>query len=232
MSLDDLIKNNKKSGGSNSRGRGRSTGPGPSRFHNRGASRTAPYSTPKPVQALDSIWTHEMFAGQVAAAYPAQAARAAAVETGTKLYVSNLDYGVSNEDIKELFLEVGDLKRYSINYDKSGRSKGTAEVVFTRRADAMAAVERYNNVQLDGKPMKIEIVGANIITPAPVVIPAANGLYGNENFGARRLGSFIGFLPQNTPPVGPYSHHGGMVGPDHGCIRSHKDFELTPTRLC
>lgn len=60
-------------------------------------------------------------------------------------------------------------------------------MVFTRRADAMAAVERYNNVQLDGKPMKIEIVGANIITPAPVVIPAANGLYGNENFGARRF---------------------------------------------
>lgn len=207
MSLDDLIKNNKKSGGSNSRGRGRSTGPGPSRFHNRGASRTAPYSTPKPVQALDSIWTHEMFAGQVAAAYPAQAARAAAVETGTKLYISNLDYGVSNEDIKELFSEVGDLKRYSINYDKSGRSKGTAEVVFTRRADAMAAVERYNNVQLDGKPMKIEIVGANIITPAPVVIPAANGLYGNENFGARSSQGRNNFIQ----PRGGGGVHGGRV---------------------
>lgn len=28
--------------------------------------------------------------------------RASAIETGTKLYISNLDYGVSNEDIKVL----------------------------------------------------------------------------------------------------------------------------------
>lgn len=28
--------------------------------------------------------------------------RASAIETGTKLYISNLDYGVSNEDVKVL----------------------------------------------------------------------------------------------------------------------------------
>jgi THO complex subunit 4 len=43
----------------------------------------------------------------------------------------------------------------------------------------VAAVKRYNNVQLDGKPMKIEIVGTNIATPA--VPPAANGTFGNSN---------------------------------------------------
>lgn len=41
----------------------------------------------------------------------------------------------------------------------------------------MAAVKRYNNVQLDGKPMKIEIVGTNIATPAAP--PATNGNFGN-----------------------------------------------------
>lgn len=112
--------------------------------------------------------------------YSAPAARAAAIETGTKLYISNLDYGVSNEDIKELFSEVGDLKRYSIHYDRSGRSKGTAEVVFSRRGDGLAAVKRYNNVQLDGKPMKIEIVGTNITTPA-AASQVSNGGYGKPN---------------------------------------------------
>ncbi|XP_057772322.1 THO complex subunit 4A [Salvia miltiorrhiza] len=152
MTLDDLIKNNKKSGAA--RGRGRAAGPGPARRPtNRFANRVTPYSAP---QAPETAWGHDMF--------PA-GGRSSSIETGTKLYISNLDYGVSNEDIKELFSEVGDLKRYVVHYDRSGRSKGTAEVVFSRRQDAMAAIKRYNNVQLDGKPMKLELVGTNITTP-------------------------------------------------------------------
>jgi hypothetical protein len=42
------------------------------------------------------------------------------------------------------------------------RWQGTAEVVFSRRSDALAAVKRYNNMPLDGKPMQIEIIGTNI----------------------------------------------------------------------
>ncbi|XWS74995.1 hypothetical protein CRYUN_Cryun01aG0047100 [Craigia yunnanensis] len=102
-----------------------------------------------------------------------------------KLYISNLDYGVSNEDIKVLFSEVGDLKRYSINYDKSGRSKGTAEVVFFRQTDALAAIKRYNNVQLDGKPMKIELVGANVVMSAPVP-PTKSGILRKPNVASKR----------------------------------------------
>ncbi|KAL5710949.1 hypothetical protein ACHQM5_021453 [Ranunculus cassubicifolius] len=189
MSLDDLIKNNKKSsnnggggGGRGGRGRG-SSGPGPSRrFPRGGGNRTTPYSLGKPVQAPDSAWQHDMYAAPfgIAAAFPAQGGRSSALETGTKLYISNLDYGVSNEDIKELFSEVGDLKRHGVHYDKSGRSKGTAEVVFSRRSDASAAFKRYNNVALDGKPMKIEIVVTNVETPA--ILPlVANGMYGHPN---------------------------------------------------
>ncbi|KDP44208.1 hypothetical protein JCGZ_05675 [Jatropha curcas] len=176
MSLDDIIKSNKKPGSGNSRGRGRASGPGPTRrFTNRVANRAAPYSTAK---APETTWQHDMFTDQ-GMGYAGQGGRASAIETGTKLYISNLEYGVSNEDIKELFSEVGDLKRYTIHYDRSGRSKGTAEVVFSRRTDALAAVKRYNNVQLDGKPMKIEIVGTNIATPAAP--SAANGTFGSSN---------------------------------------------------
>ncbi|GLT92520.1 hypothetical protein SLE2022_103540 [Rubroshorea leprosula] len=184
MSLDDLIKSNKKGAGKTRGGRPpRNSGPGPSRrFRNRGANRAAPYS--KPVQAPDAAWQHDMFVDD-GAVFPASAPRASSIETGTKLYISNLDYGVSNEDIKELFAEVGDLKRYAIHYDRSGRSKGTAEVVFSRRTDALAAVKRYNGVQLDGKPMKIEIVGTNVATPAAVLPPATNGTFSNQNGAAR-----------------------------------------------
>ncbi|KAL4284000.1 hypothetical protein GQ457_16G010730 [Hibiscus cannabinus] len=197
MSLDDLIKRNRKSGSGNPRGRGRGSGAGPvRRFPNRGASRSAPYAT---AMAPETTWLHDIYSDN-GAAFQGQAGRASAIETGTKLYISNLDYGVSNDDIKELFSEVGDLKRYAIHYDWTGRSKGTAEVVFSRKADAIAAVKRYNNVQLDGKPMKIEILGTNIATPAAPTV--ANVAFGNSN-GAPRGGRGRG---------GGFSRQRGVAG--------------------
>ncbi|CAN8237496.1 unnamed protein product [Cochlearia groenlandica] len=209
MSLDDIIKSNRKPSGSrgggnvgNTSGGGRGFGgSGPSRrFSNRVGTRSAPYSRPIQQQVQAAMWQNDVFAtdASVAAAFGHQSTGGgvgSSIETGTKLYISNLDYGVSNEDIKELFSEVGDLKRYGIHYDRSGRSKGTAEVAFSRRGDALAAVKRYNNVQLDGKLMKVEIVGTNLSAPAPplmapVHIPfPTNGILGN--FGRGR-GGFMG----------------------------------------
>ncbi|XP_059309409.1 THO complex subunit 4D [Lycium ferocissimum] len=98
------------------------------------------------------------------------------LESGTKVYVSNLDVGVTNSDIRELFSEMGELIRYAIHYDKNGRPSGSAEVVFARRSDAYQALKRYNNVQLDGKPMKIEVV-----TPKPDIPLSARADVGRAN---------------------------------------------------
>ncbi|KAK6140282.1 hypothetical protein DH2020_025978 [Rehmannia glutinosa] len=121
----------------------------------------------------ESLLDHGMFAA--GRAFPILGgARVSSIETGTKLLVSNLHYGVTDDDIEELFSGVGHLKSCSIHYDRSGRSEGTAEVVFSRRRDAESAIKRYNNVQLDGMPMRIEIVGMNMDLP-PVIPPAIHG---------------------------------------------------------
>nr|GMD86083.1 THO complex subunit 4A [Ipomoea batatas] len=78
-------------------------------------------------------------------------------ERWTKLYVSNLGDGVSNNDISVLFSYIGSLSSSTLKYDRMGRPTGIAEVVFNDHFDVMRALRKYHNLPLDGRPMKIKV---------------------------------------------------------------------------
>ncbi|KAI3648945.1 hypothetical protein MP228_006799 [Amoeboaphelidium protococcarum] len=80
------------------------------------------------------------------------------VDVGQKMLVSNLDFKVTEADLKELFSTAGPLKKVSLSFDSSGKSKGSAEVIFIRKQDALYAIKKYNGVALDGRPMRLEMV--------------------------------------------------------------------------
>jgi len=65
---------------------------------------------------------------------------------------------VSEDDLWELFGQVGEVQKVFLNYDRSGRSSGTATVIMNNRVAAQNSVRRYNGVALDGAPLEISIV--------------------------------------------------------------------------
>ena len=46
---------------------------------------------------------------------------------------------------------IGPVRQVNLNFDQSGRSKGTASVVFARKNDAVRSVDKLRNITLDGR---------------------------------------------------------------------------------
>jgi len=72
------------------------------------------------------------------------------------IYVGNLSYNVTQEELKELFLKYGEVTSVNIIIDRdSGRSKGFGFVEMTSDADAQKAIQELNGTSLDNRELKV-----------------------------------------------------------------------------
>lgn len=95
---------------------------------------------------------------------------------GTKIVIQNLQTSVTQEDILELFGDIGAMRRAKLI------SPGHAEVTYVNKADASRAVEIYHNRQLDGKPMKCQMVGAgSTVAPGGATLTLPKELQGGKD---------------------------------------------------
>jgi len=184
MALEDIIKTNQKYTARRGRGRGGRGGfrGGAENKASGGAYRrirmdlkrsSQPYRkarVPREESNFDddTVWEHDLYEEEeeVEEEYIEEEAPIRAIQTGTKVAVDNLEYSVSEDNLQEIFEALGQLKGVSVHYDKSGRSEGTGEITFVRRADAQAAIRQYNGVEIDGKAVRLSLVGSNLQVPA------------------------------------------------------------------
>jgi RNA recognition motif-containing protein len=72
------------------------------------------------------------------------------------IYVGNLQYGVTEDELKELFEEFGEVMSVKIITDKySGRSKGYGFVEMSNDNEAKKAIENLNEKDLRGRNIRV-----------------------------------------------------------------------------
>jgi RNA recognition motif-containing protein len=75
---------------------------------------------------------------------------------GSKLFVGNLPYGVSDQELVRLFAPHGRVQSAQVVVDRdTGRSRGFAFVEMASESDAQAAVARLNTKQIAGRSLVV-----------------------------------------------------------------------------
>ena len=76
----------------------------------------------------------------------------------TRLYVGNLSYGSTEGDVEELFKQAGTVVKCELMLDKfTSRSRGFAFVEMSSAEEANKAVEMFNEQELQGRPLRVNI---------------------------------------------------------------------------
>ena len=74
----------------------------------------------------------------------------------TKLYVGNLAYSVTNEDLEALFSQAGKVDSATVVVDKfSGQSRGFGFVEMADSNEAARAIEEFNETELKGRAIRV-----------------------------------------------------------------------------
>src|SRR5215210_4457826 len=74
----------------------------------------------------------------------------------TKLYVGNLSFKTTGDDLRQHFSQAGTVESASIIEDReTGRSRGFGFVEMATAEEAAAAIEQFNGKELDGRSLTV-----------------------------------------------------------------------------
>jgi cold-inducible RNA-binding protein len=74
----------------------------------------------------------------------------------TKLYVGNLSFQTTGQDLQELFAQAGTVESVNLVEDRNtGQSRGFAFVEMSTNEEALAAIDQFNGKELGGRALKV-----------------------------------------------------------------------------
>src|SRR5437762_5618222 len=87
---------------------------------------------------------------------------------GVRLFVGNLPYDATENEIREHFSAVGNLSYVSIPLDReTGKKRGFAFVEFADAEQAQKAIRQFNNQPFKGRPLAVNEARAREAGPRP-----------------------------------------------------------------
>ncbi len=76
----------------------------------------------------------------------------------SKLYVGNLSYNVTEEQLRTLFSQAGTIKEVALIMDRdTQRPKGFGFVEMSTQVEAQKAIEMFNEHELDGRRLMVNM---------------------------------------------------------------------------
>src|SRR6476659_6547109 len=103
---------------------------------------------------------------------------------GTKLYVGNLSFRTTSDELRDAFAAVGTVESASVIEDRdTGRSRGFGFVEMATAEDAAAAIEQLNGKDFGGRNLTV-----NEARPRTDRGPGGGGGYGGNRGGGGGYG--------------------------------------------
>jgi cold-inducible RNA-binding protein len=75
---------------------------------------------------------------------------------GTKLYVGNLSFNTTENELQELFAQAGTVQEVTLMQDKfTGKSRGFAFVTMGSEQEAQNAITQFNGKSVEGRSLTV-----------------------------------------------------------------------------
>ena len=106
-----------------------------------------------PLLPLSARWWWDSF---LAACPNPEPARQPIPAGSVEIYVGNLSYDLTDEELKKLFAEYGEVSSARIVLNRfNGKSKGFGFVVMPNRSEAEKAIAAYSEKEFMGRKMRV-----------------------------------------------------------------------------
>jgi cold-inducible RNA-binding protein len=126
----------------------------------------------------------------------------------TKIYVGNLSYDTTEDDLRTLFAQAGTVSSVALIKDRdTGQSKGFAFVEMSNQSEAEKAIQTFNGYTLSNRPLKV-----NLARPREERSFGGGGGYGDRRGGGGGGGGYNRGGPGGGNRGGP----GGPGGKSRG----------------